>query len=128
MTARSEALRAAFAAVPRAAAPVEPSDVLAAIRGPKGDPGPEGPKGDPGPRGEPGADGNPGLRGPQGPMGEAGMNGAPGRAAPISVSARVERDAMGYITTIHQEFSDGTLVTQSVLRDRAGRVLQIVRS
>ena len=128
MTARSEILRAAFAAVPRAAEPVSPSDVLAAIRGPQGEPGPQGPQGAPGLQGEPGKDGEPGIRGPQGAAGTPGEQGLPGEPAPIVLSATAKRDARGLISTIRQEFSDGTLVTQTVRRDGAGRVTQIVRS
>jgi hypothetical protein len=124
MTARSDALRAAFASVPRAAAPADPFDVLAALRGPQGEPGPEGPQGLRGPQGEPGPEG---LRGPQGPAGPRGIPGPTGDPAPIQVRATMERNARGYITTIRQEFSDGSRATQSVERDRDGRVLKIVR-
>ena len=115
MTARSDALRAAFAAVPRATAPVDPNDVLAAIRGPQGERGPEGPQGEQGPWGAPGARGEPGR---------AGADGAP---APIQVIATFSRDARGLITSIRQEFSDGSTATQSVRRDQAGRVVKLVR-
>lgn len=127
MTARAEILQAAFAAVPRAVAP-DPADVLAAVRGPRGE---QGPQGEPGPQGEQGPQGPQGEQGPRGPYGVAGPQGEPGRDgrdAPIAVRATVERDGLGLISTIRQEFSDGTLVTQSVRRDRAGRVTQVVRS
>jgi hypothetical protein len=129
MSARSEALRAAFAAVPRAAEPVNPSDVLAAIRGPQGEPGPQGPPGETGPQGEPGRDGEPGPAGLQGPRGPAGEPGPPGSDAPTLVRAVIDRDERtGLVSTIRQEFSDGSRVTQSVQRDRQGRILQIVRT
>jgi len=126
MTARSEALRAAFAAVPRAK-PVEPLDVLAAIRGPQGDRGPQGEPGPQGPQGEPGLDGKDGIRGPQGPAGPQGEPGQVGRPAPIQLRSVVERDPNGLIALIRQEFSDGSTASQSVQRDRKGRVLKIVR-
>jgi len=128
VSARDEALRVALAAVPRAGIAIPPEDILATIRGPKGDRGPEGPQGAPGLQGEPGKDGAPGIRGPQGAAGTPGEQGLPGEPAPIVLSATVKRDARGLISTIRQEFSDGTLVTQTVRRDGAGRVTQIVRS
>jgi hypothetical protein len=39
----------------------------------------------------------------------------------------MERGPNGLIALIHQEFSDGSTASQSVQRDRAGRVLKIVR-
>jgi hypothetical protein len=48
--------------------------------------------------------------------------------APIVLRAAIVRDAGGYIKEIRQEFSDGSMVTQTVRRDSAGRVTQIVRS
>ena len=47
--------------------------------------------------------------------------------APVQVRATFTRDANGLITTISQEFSDGSTATQSVQRDREGRVVKIVR-
>ena len=127
MTARSDALRAAFAAVPRATAPVDPNDVLAAIRGPQGERGPEGPQGEQGPPGPEGPQGEQGPWGAPGARGEPGRAGADGAPAPIQVIATFSRDARGLITSIRQEFSDGSTATQSVQRDQAGRVVKTVR-
>jgi hypothetical protein len=128
MSNRSEALRAAFAAVPRAAQPVEPSDVLAAIRGPQGDRGPQGERGEPGPQGEPGKDGAPGARGPQGPAGVAGPPGQDGAPAPLMVRSTFERDRQGYISVVRQTFDDGSTVTKRVKRDAQGRMTEIEES
>ena len=127
MTARSDALRAAFAAVPRTAAPVDPNDVLAAIRGPRGERGPEGPQGEQGPPGPEGPQGKQGPWGALGARGEPGRDGADGAPAPIQVSTVFSRDPRGFITGIRQEFSDGSTATQSVQRDQAGRVVKLVR-
>jgi len=127
MTARSDALRVAFAAVPRTAAPVDPNDVLAAIRGPRGERGPEGPQGEQGPPGPEGPQGKQGPWGAPGARGEPGRDGADGAPAPIQVSAVFSRDPRGFITGIRQEYSDGSTATQSVQRDRAGRVVKLVR-
>ena len=54
---------------------------LAALKGPKGDPGdtgPQGPKGDPGDTGLQGPKGDPGDTGPQGPKGDPGDTGPQG--------------------------------------------------
>lgn len=127
MTARSEALRAAFAAVPRATTVVDANDVLSALRGPQGERGPQGPKGDTGPQGP---RGEPGERGPMGPVGLPGPQGEPGAdgaPAPVQVSATFTRDARGLITTVDQLFSDGSRAVQSVQRDQNGRVVKIAR-
>ena len=97
MSARSEALRAALAAPARRAVPADLIAVLETIRG------------------------------PQGPQGERGEQGPQGEPAPVQLRATVDRDVRGLISTIRQEFSDGSGATQSVQRDRAGRVLKIVR-
>jgi hypothetical protein len=140
---RSEALRAAFAAVPRSAVPMDPAELVAAIRGVTGEPGPRGEKGEQGPQGLPGLDGEPGPQGPQGETGPQGPAGAPGEpgpqgetgpigqrgaGAPIPVRASVERDRNGFMSAIVQEFADGSTVKQTVRRDPSGRVLQITRS
>ena len=65
--------------------------------------------------------------GPPGLRGEPGRDGTDGLRAPVQVHASFTRDAHGFITTISQEFSDGSTATQSVQRDREGRVLKIVR-
>ena len=82
----------------------------------KGDLGPEGPQGPAGPEGP---------RGPAGPQGEPGRDGDP---APTQVRSVVERNQRGFITTIRQEFSDGSTATQSVRRDQSGRVRELVRT
>jgi hypothetical protein len=128
MSSRSEILQAAFAAVPRAAMPVDPADVLAAVRGPQGEPGPRGPQGETGPQGPVGPQGEPGPRGPYGVAGPQGEPGRDGVSAPTQLRSVVGRDASGRISTIRQEFSDGSTATQTVRRDRSGRVLEVVRS
>jgi hypothetical protein len=124
MSARSEALRAALAAPARRAVPADLIAVLETIRGPQG---PQGERGEQGPQGEPGRGGADGMAGVRGPQGERGEQGPQGEPAPVQLRATVDRDVRGLISTIRQEFSDGSGATQSVQRDRAGRVLKIIR-
>ena len=126
MSARGEALRAAFAAVPQQRAPAAPIDVLAAIRGPKGDRGDRGEPGLQGEAGPQGPQGEPGPRGPMGTQGTPGPAGADGAPAPLMVRSTFGRDAAGYITTIRQEFADASTRRYAVKRDRAGRVTELV--
>ena len=119
-----------------------PAEILAAIvaredtppekgdlgpEGPQVPAGPEGPRGPAGPQGEPGRDGKDGTQGPQGPAGQQGEPGRDGDPAPTQVRSVVERNQRGFITTIRQEFSDGSTATQSVRRDQSGRVRELVR-
>lgn len=128
MSARDEALRAALSATPRTGIAIDPADVLATIRGPQGPQGPQGDTGIEGRDGLPGPQGIPGPRGPQGPQGTPGEPGPAGADAPIVMRSEMVRDPNGFITQIRQVYSDGSKVTQTVRRDAAGRVSQIVRS
>jgi len=128
MSARDEALRAALSATPRAGIAIDPADVIATIRGPQGPQGPQGDRGPEGQQGEPGPQGEQGPHGPRGAQGIPGLPGPAGADAPIVLRAAIVRDGNGYIKEIRQEFSDGSMVTQTVRRDAAGRVTQIVRS
>jgi collagen triple helix repeat protein len=73
-----------------------------------------------------GANGVDGIPGPTGPAGPPGRDGPPGPSGPpYRVSSESIFGSDGFIVGFSDVYSDGSVGTRSVVRDRAGRPIRV---
>lgn len=114
---RKELIQAVVADSLTRRASISPTDITAALTGPRGPQGERGPEGPQGPQGE---------QGPPGIDGLDGQDGRDGRDAPLKVRSEFQRNRAGLIAEITDVYEDGSTRVFVVERDFLDRVVGIV--